>query len=157
MTIRPAEKRDVPAVAQLIEEIEQFYGSTDIQPLDERLTQVEEALFGTPPLAYALIAEDHDGALAGLAAYSFLWPAAGATHSLYLKELYVRDAHRRHGLGQQLMNELRTIAAAHPGCSRIEWTTDTTNPAARAFYKALGFDEYDGKILYRTATGSAAG
>ncbi|WP_406354234.1 cyclophane-containing RiPP N-acetyltransferase HaaN [Streptomyces sp. NBC_00658] len=151
VTIRPAEKGDVQAVAELIEEIERFYGTTDadIQPFDERQTQVEEALFGAPPLASALLVEDEAGDIVGLAAYSFLWPSAGATHSLFLKELYVRDTLRRQGIGVRLMNELRAIAVARPGCSRVEWMTDRVNPDARAFYRALGFEEFDGKVVYR--------
>ncbi|MEV5776282.1 cyclophane-containing RiPP N-acetyltransferase HaaN [Streptomyces antimycoticus] len=152
VTIRPADKRDVLAVAELIEEIERFYGSTEIQSLAERQAQVEEALFGAPPMASALLVEDETGALAGLAAYSFLWPAAGSSHSLFLKELYVRDTLRRQGVGAQLMKELRAVAAARPGCSRVEWMTDHDNPGARAFYKSLGFAEFDGKIIYRVDT-----
>jgi len=149
VTIRPAEKSDVRAVAELIEEIERFYGSTKIQPFDERQSQVEEALFGSPPLASALLVQDEIGDIVGLAAYSFLWPAAGASHSLFLKELYVRGTIRRQGIGARLMNELRDIAAARPGCSRVEWMTDRDNPIARSFYQTLGFAEFDGKIVYR--------
>ncbi|MFD7378968.1 GNAT family N-acetyltransferase [Streptomyces mirabilis] len=99
VTIRPADKRDITAVAELIEEIERFYESTEIQPFEERRAQVEEALFGSPPLASALLVEDEAGDIVGLAAYSFLWPSAGSTHSLFLKELYVRDTLRRQGVG----------------------------------------------------------
>ncbi|MET7561354.1 cyclophane-containing RiPP N-acetyltransferase HaaN [Streptomyces sp. NPDC005479] len=152
VTIRPADRRDIVAVAELIEEIERFYGSTEIQPLEERHSQVEEALFGSPPLASALLVEDGAGKLVGLAAYSFLWPAAGSSHSLFLKELYVRDTLRRQGVGARLMDELRALAAARPGCSRVEWMTDRDNPNARAFYKSLGFAEFDGKIVYRVDT-----
>ncbi|MFC8274321.1 cyclophane-containing RiPP N-acetyltransferase HaaN [Streptomyces sp. NPDC057271] len=156
VTIRPAEQRDVHAVAELIEEIERFYGSTEIQPFEERRAQVEEALFGAAPLASALLVEDVAGDIVGLAAYSFLWPAAGSTHSLFLKELYVRDTLRRQGIGARLMDELRALAAARPGCGRVEWMTDRDNPVARAFYKSLGFAEFDGKIVYRIATTGTA-
>jgi ribosomal protein S18 acetylase RimI-like enzyme len=152
VTIRPAEKSDVRALSELIEEIERFYGSTDtdIQPLDERQSQVEEALFGSPPLASTLVVQDDEtGDIIGLAAYSFLWPAAGSSHSLFLKELYVRSTLRQQGIGARLMNELRGIAAARPGCSRVEWMTDRDNPIARSFYQSLGFAEFDGKIVYR--------
>ncbi|MGW7723093.1 hypothetical protein ACWGJ6_07055 [Streptomyces canus] len=72
--IRSADKRDIPAMAEVIEEIERFYGATDtdIQPIEERRLQVEEALFGVPPLASALLVEDETGDIVGLAAYSFL-------------------------------------------------------------------------------------
>ncbi|WP_405997599.1 cyclophane-containing RiPP N-acetyltransferase HaaN [Streptomyces sp. NBC_00829] len=155
VTIRHAEKGDIRTVAELIEEIERFYGSTEIQHLEERQLQVEEALFGSPPLASALLVEDETGDIVGLAAYSFLWPAAGSSHSLFLKELYVRSTLRRQGVGARLMNELRSIAAARPGCSRVEWMTDRDNPNARNFYRSLGFAEFDGKVVYRVDTGSA--
>ncbi|WP_406450502.1 GNAT family N-acetyltransferase [Streptomyces sp. NBC_00876] len=154
-TIRPADRSDIPALADLIEEIERFYGATEIQPPDERRTQIEEALFGSPPLAAALVVEDENGTLAGLAAYSFLWPATGTTHSLFLKELYLRETLRQQGVGARLMAELHAIAAARPRCSRMEWMTDRSNPAARTFYESLGFAELDGKIVYRV--GASAG
>ena len=93
--------------------------------------------------------EDETGDIVGLAAYSFLWPAAGSSHSLFLKELYVRDTLRRQGIGARLMDELRALAAARPGCSRVEWMADRDNPGARAFYESRGFTESDGKIVYR--------
>ncbi|WNI24581.1 cyclophane-containing RiPP N-acetyltransferase HaaN [Streptomyces sp. ITFR-16] len=156
VTIRPAVREDVPAVAGLIEEIERFYGATDIERVAVRRAQTEQALFGAPPLAHALVAETEDGDIAGLAAYSFLWPATNATHSLFLKELYVREPLRQQGVGARLMAELRAIAAARPGCSRMEWMTDSTNPSARRFYKSLGFAEYEGKIIYRITPSSPA-
>jgi len=52
---------------------------------------VRAALFADPPLARALLAWDGH-VLAGLASYSFLWPADGLSAGLYLKELYVARA-----------------------------------------------------------------
>jgi ribosomal protein S18 acetylase RimI-like enzyme len=148
IVVRRAEPNDAKAVAAMIEEIERYYGATTIQPFEERLAQVEAALFGAPPLANAVLAFA-DGEAVGLAAYSFLWPAAGSTHSLFLKELYVRPDGRRLGTGTRLMQEIKSIAAARPGCSRIEWMTDRDNEDARAFYQRLGFEEFMGKVNYR--------
>ena len=49
VTIRPVVTSDVRGLAELIEGIERFYGTTDadIQPFDEREAQVEGALFGS--------------------------------------------------------------------------------------------------------------
>ena len=110
-TVRAAGPTDITRIAHLIEEIEGYYGSTDIQPLEQRVTQVEEALFGPQPLASALLAEDEHGEVLGFAAYSFLWPAAGSTHSLFLKELYVREVARRRGVGAALMDAIRLVSA----------------------------------------------
>ena len=147
--IRPATPADLPIIAHLIEEIERFYGATTVQPLEERITQTQQALFDVPPLAYTLLAETPDGDLLGLAAYSYLWPAAGSTHSIFLKELFVRQPARRQGTATALMAALRTLAAERPGCTRVEWLTDRDNPDARAFYRALGVSELDSKIVYR--------
>lgn len=150
LLVRGAEPGDVTALASLIEEIERFYGAIEVQPFEEREAQVEQALFGTPPLASVILAEI-GGEMVGMAAYSFLWPAAGSTHSLFLKELYVRPRGRRRGVGKRLMGEIRAVAEARPGCSRVEWMTDRDNDASIAFYRSLGFDEHEGKVMYRVA------
>ena len=151
IVVRPAEINDVIAMADLLEELERFYGAVETEPLDQRVRGIEEALFGTPVAAFALLAWD-DATLAGLASYSFLWPAAGVTRSLYLKELYVRRDRRRSGVGRLLMDELLAIAVAG-GCSRMEWTTETDNVAAQAFYGVLGAERLEGKVFYRVSTG----
>lgn len=147
--IRPAEATDITAIADLIEKIELFYGSSSIQERGQRITQVTQALFGNPPLASALVVVTESGDIVGLAAYSYLWPAAGSSHSLFLKELYISDEFRKQGIGKRIMQELHSVALQRPGCSRIEWTTDKDNTGARSFYRDLGFEEYDGKIFFR--------
>lgn len=149
MTIRPAAAPDVVPLAELIKEVEEHYGATQIADLATRIKQTEEALFGSPPLAAALVAVDESGLLTGLAAYTWLWPAAGATHSLYLKELFVRERFRRLGVGRLLMAELLAIAQRRSGCIRMEWTTDHDSAGARQFYADLGFTELPRKIFYR--------
>jgi GNAT superfamily N-acetyltransferase len=120
---------DEAAIAGLCAELDGFYGDTAQGTPPERAAQVRTVLFGEPPLAWALLAWDGPE-LAGFASYSFLWPAAGLTASLYLKELYVASARRRDGTGTLLMSGLYQIAAGR-GCSRVEWTTDTSNPGAQ--------------------------
>lgn len=153
VVIRDAGPGDIRTIAEMIEEIERYYGATEIQPLEQRLAQVDQALFGSPPLANVLLAQD-GAEIVGLAAYSFLWPAEGTTHSLYVKELYVRAGSRRTRTGSRLLDELRAIAEARSGCSRIEWTTDRDNESAMAFYDALGYRELNSKIMYRSAVAS---
>lgn len=138
---------DEAAIAALCAKLDEFYGDPPEGAPDERARQVRDVLFGSPPLAWALVAWD-DGAPAGFAGYSFLWPAAGLTASLYLKELYVAGAYRRTGVGKMLMDELSAIAARR-GLSRVEWTTDTSNQGAQAFYKGLGAKPLQSKIFYR--------
>jgi GNAT superfamily N-acetyltransferase len=146
-TIAPAEPADVHALADLMEELDRFYGVTAFDPLDVREEQIRRGLFGPQPLAYVLLAKDGDD-LVGMAAYSFLWPAAGVSTSLFLKELYVRQDRQRTGVGRLLVAALCDVAVA-AGCSRVEWQTDQDNLAAQGFYKALGVAVYPGKVFYR--------
>jgi GNAT superfamily N-acetyltransferase len=140
---------DEVAIAALCAELDEFYGDIPEGTPHERASLTRDILFGSPPLAYALVAWDGE-APAGFAAYSFLWPAAGLTASLYLKELYVLEAYRRTGVGQMLMDGLYEIARRR-GLSRVEWTTDTSNPGAQAFYEARGVKPLTSKIFYRAA------
>ncbi len=143
----PAERAHVEAIAVLAEEMDRFYGVAEVEPRDLRIRQINEAIFSSPPSAYALLAWD-DGELVGFAAYSFLWPAIGLTRSLYLKELYVVEAARRTGIGKLLMGHLYEIAVKND-CTRVEWTTDSGNPDAQRFYAELGVPLNGSKLFYR--------
>jgi GNAT superfamily N-acetyltransferase len=149
VTVRPARREDVEAIASLLGELDQFYGAGQIEPLAERMAGTESALFTSPQAASALLAWT-GSSLSGLATYSFLWPAAGVTRSLYLKELYVAAANRRDGVGTRLMNEILSVAREQ-NCSRVEWTTETDNVAARQFYSTFSASLQDGKVLFRVA------
>jgi len=149
IVVTPAAPGHVEAMAALLADMDRFYGATEAElgPLDQRSQQINDALFGEPPAAYALLGWD-DARLVGFAAYSFLWPAIGMTRSLYLKELYVAQDARRHRVGERLMQALFEAAEAHL-CSRVEWTTDDDNAAARRFYDALGHRRLPSKLFYR--------
>ncbi|MDG4790159.1 GNAT family N-acetyltransferase [Micromonospora sp. WMMD1102] len=143
----PATRQDAPAIADLLEEMDRFYGETQFESPDVRAAQIEELLFGDAPAAFVLLAK-HDNEAIGLATYTFLWPAVGITRSLYLKELYVRQICQRAGIGTLLMRHLADICVQHK-CSRMEWTTDRDNSAAQKFYDRLPAPMNRGKIFYR--------
>jgi GNAT superfamily N-acetyltransferase len=147
ITVTHAELADIEGLAGVAEDMDRFYGATEVEPLEIRVRQISEALFHDPPSAYALLARD-DSALIGFASYSFLWPAVGLTRSLYLKELYVIEAARGQGVGKLLMGHLCNIAVKN-GCSRLEWTTDRDNIDARRFYDQLGVLVKESKLFYR--------
>jgi GNAT superfamily N-acetyltransferase len=138
---------DVAALAILTEELDRFYGATEFDPPEQREDQIRATLFGSRPVAYALLAKDGPD-LVGFASYSFLWPAAGVTSSLFLKELYVRQDRQRQGVGRALMQALAGVAVDN-GCGRLEWQTDDDNEQAKRFYKLLGAPVFASKVFYR--------
>jgi GNAT superfamily N-acetyltransferase len=147
ITLADAVPGDEGAIAALCAELDEFYGALPEGLPADREVQVRDALFGDPPLARVLLAWDGE-APAGFAAYAFLWPALGLSASLYLKELYVAEAYRRGGVGRALMAGVHDVARRR-GLSRIEWTTDSSNVSAQAFYGSLGATPLASKIFYR--------
>ncbi|WP_211244428.1 GNAT family N-acetyltransferase [Actinospica robiniae] len=149
ITLAPARPEDAADLVGLMNELERFYGGEPGELFEEQVGQIGDALFSNSPAGHVVLARDGNNA-AGFASYSFLWPAAGFTRSLYLKELYVAEKYRRRGVGRLLMDELHELAREHQ-CSRVEWTTDTPNDGARRFYEHLGYAEgAASKILYRS-------
>jgi GNAT superfamily N-acetyltransferase len=145
--IGPAMPADVDMIVSLLNEMDEFYGDPESETVDERARQVKQFLFDGAAEVKALVARD-GGSVVGVASYSMLWPAVRTTRSLYLKELYVLKAWRGKGVGRQLMDEIDRVAR-ELGCSRVEFTTDTNNHDAQAFYTSLGFEPNPGKIFYR--------
>jgi GNAT superfamily N-acetyltransferase len=145
--VSTASPGDVLDMAKLFQEMDEFYGDPTIEPISQRAEQISAILFGETPLAFSLLAWDN-GQLVGFASYSVLWPAAGTTKSLYLKELYVTESHRGTGTGRHLMRELFRNAL-DSNCSRVEWTTDTDNLDAQGFYEKLGIPTLQSKVFYR--------
>jgi len=151
----PARPTDVRVIAALTEEMDRFYGATEFEALDTRISQITDAVFGHPPAAHVLLASNGSRPV-GFASYSFLWPAVGLTKSLYLKELYVTESARRSGIGRLIMRKLFDVARER-GCSRVEWTTDRGNPDAQQFYESIGMRENASKIFYRLDGGGLGG
>lgn len=134
-------------MADLFLEMDTFYGEDVMEPAGVKIRHITSVLFVDPPLVYSILAWD-GAALIGMAAYSFLWPAARTTKSLYLKELYVRQSHRRRGVGRLLMQQIFKVANDND-CSRVEWTTDEDNLKAQRFYEKLGVPANASKVFYR--------
>lgn len=145
--IRRAEGGDLKAIIQILQEMDEYYGEQAIEPSGVKAAQITASLLGKNNSAYGLVAYD-EVEIAGFCSYSFLWPAVLSTKSLYLKELYVSQSHRRHGIGVMLMQHIFAIAKQN-NCSRVEWTTDRDNKEAQQFYERLGFTPLPSKLFYR--------
>jgi ribosomal protein S18 acetylase RimI-like enzyme len=70
------------------------------------------------------------------------FPASELSMSLYIRDLYVAKVARRLGVGRMLV-KAGTHLAVTGGFSAVEWTTDSTNAAARQLYKSCGARQLD--------------
>ncbi|ODO07443.1 hypothetical protein L198_01022 [Cryptococcus wingfieldii CBS 7118] len=63
------------------------------------------------------------------------WKAAP---ELFVENIYVKQEHRKKGLGKEFFAEMAAVAR-DKGCARIEWKTHEDNPPGITFYEnALG-------------------
>jgi len=148
--VRAAEPRDVAAIHSLIGELadyeklrHQFIGSA---------VDLERHLFGPRPCAWALVAEV-DGVVRGFALSFRSYSTFLCRPGIYLEDLYVQPAWRRHGIGRALLAALAQ-QAVEEGCGRLEWAVLDWNAPSIAFYRQLGAQPMDEWTTFRL-TGEA--
>jgi GNAT superfamily N-acetyltransferase len=148
--VRAAEPRDVAAIHGLIGELadyeklrHQFIGSA---------VDLERHLFGPRPCAWALVAEV-EGVVRGFALSFRSYSTFLCRPGIYLEDLYVQPAWRRHGIGRALLAALAQ-QAVEEGCGRLEWAVLDWNAPSIAFYRQLGAQPMDEWTTFRL-TGEA--
>lgn len=136
--IRRAVPADVPQLLELMRHLAEF------ERYDADFAVTAEILLAQgfehePPDFHALVADDPDvaGALSGMLVYYIIPFTFRARPTLYIKELYVAESGRGHGIGASLMRAAAGEALAL-GCATIKWQVAEWNTNARAFYEQLG-------------------
>jgi GNAT superfamily N-acetyltransferase len=152
--IRPATREDVPSIHALVRELARY------EKLEDQHVGTAEALgdhlFGARRYCEALVASDDagpDARVVGFALYFHNYSTFLARPGIYLEDLFVLPAERRHGHGRALLHALARIAVER-GCGRFEWSVLHWNEPAIRFYEALGATPLDEWGLFRI-TGDA--
>jgi GNAT superfamily N-acetyltransferase len=145
LNIRPAERADVPLVADLIRQLAVF------EKLEHEVVLTDEllvaGLFGARPYAEAVIAEE-DGLPIGFALFFHTFSTFLARPGIYLEDLFVLPDHRGRGVGRALLGHLAHLALER-GCGRLEWAVLTWNQEAIRFYERLGARPNSEWTVYR--------
>lgn len=133
LAIRPATRADADTIASLVREL------ADYEKLlhEARATPADFAreLDAPNPVIHVLIAE-WNGEPAGFALYFYNFSTFVGRTGIYLEDLFVRPAHRKHGIGRALLRALARIARDR-GCGRMEWAVLDWNEPALRFYRSL--------------------
>ena len=128
--IRPAEPADISLILALIVELAEYERAVgDAVGTEEQLAA---ALFGSEPLAEAVIAE-LDEIPVGFALFFTTFSTWLCLPGIWLEDLYVRPQHRRAGIGRALFAHVAGIAVQR-GCGRMEWSALDWNTPALSFY-----------------------
>ena len=132
--IRPATPADVGTILRFVRDLAAFEREPDAVEATE--ATLAAALFGTPPAAEAVIAEDATGPL-GFALFFHNFSTWTGRRGLYLEDLYVTPEARGKGVGTALLRHLAALALER-GCGRFEWSVLDWNADAIAFYRKVG-------------------
>ena len=105
----------------------------DVTALDDRLYQHNAAVTGCDNGRWlAIFVRDETGDIvAGL--HGWTWGGTG-----FVRTLWVREDHRRHGLGARLLAAAEREAASR-GCREVQ--LDTHDFQASGFYRHLGYSQ----------------
>jgi GNAT superfamily N-acetyltransferase len=149
--IRTARPEDVPEILAMIRELAEYERA--LEHVESTEDDLERALFGPSPAAYAHVAALDDGAVAGFALWFVNYSTWTGRHGIYLEDLYVRPQHRGGGYGKALLGELARLCVER-GYTRLEWWVLDWNEPALGFYRSIGAQPMDEWTVYRV-TGSA--
>ena len=141
IVIRVPTEVDKEALASHFLEMQTYYGA----PVPYAVAARAAVLACKPPMQTfdprVLIAVDGNTILGSLV-MNVTFPASELSMSLYIRDLYVAKAARRRGVGRMLV-KAGTHLAVTEGFSAVEWTTDSTNKAARQLYQSCGARQLD--------------
>jgi GNAT superfamily N-acetyltransferase len=130
-----ATKKDIPLIREFILELAEYERAKPGQaPVTEK--DLAETLFGKRPAAEVLIAYLSDEP-AGFALFFHNYSTWLGKRGIYLEDLFVRPAARKHGVGFALLRALARIALDRD-CGRVDWAVLTWNELAISFYKQIG-------------------
>lgn len=138
MAIRKAVEGDADALWELMRDLAVFEKYIDVFAITPDIVR-ESGFRKDPPDFFSIVAEEA-GKLCGMLVYYFLPYTAQAQPAIYMKELFVAEAHRGRGVGERLMRALEAEAKAS-GCTTIKWTVGPWNAPGIRFYERLGAKE----------------
>lgn len=146
-----ATKTDIPLIREFILELAEYERA---KPGEAPVTEMDlaETLFGKRPAAEVLIAYVGSEP-AGFALFFHNYSTWLGKRGIYLEDLFVRPAARKHGVGFALLRALARLALERD-CGRIDWSVLTWNELAISFYKQIGAKSMDDWTSFRL-TGDA--
>ncbi|CAN5141276.1 GNAT family N-acetyltransferase [soil metagenome] len=134
LSIRAARSDDAGLVFSFVRELAEYQKSS--AEVDATEPVIAEALFGSQPRVFCDIAE-WDGEPVGFALWFLNFSSFRGRHGVYLEDLFVRPAHRGHGVGKSLLARLARRCVDN-GWTQFEWSVLNWNAPSIAFYRSIG-------------------
>jgi len=133
MNIRKGTIQDLPHILNLIKELAAYEKAPN--EVVVTIDQMENWGFGNDKIFDFFVAEKN-GSIIGIALYYFKY-STWKGKCLFLEDIIVTEAERRHGIGKLLFDEVAKVAKAD-GVKRMEWQVLEWNEPAIQFYRKYG-------------------
>lgn len=146
MTIRFAEREDIPKIFDFIKGIAEYEKMSDEVVATE--ATLEEWLFDRKTAEVIFAVEN--GKEVGFALFFHNFSTFVGRGGIYLEDLYVYPEHRGKGYGKALLKKLAAIAVER-NCGRLEWCCLNWNKPSIDFYLSLGATPMTEWTTYRVA------
>ena len=147
VNIRRARPGDEPELVAMMRALADFEHALDECTVTEE--QLSRALFGDRATVYAHVAEV-DGEPAAMALWFCNFSTWDGVAGIYLEDLFVKSAFRRHGLARALLATLARECVEN-GYTRLSWAVLDWNTNAIALYDAVGGHPQTEWITYRVS------
>ena len=137
LTISVVGTPDLPELAPMLRGYCDFY---EVDPSDEKLAALSEALIADPDEGVQLMARAADGKPVGFATIYWTWQTLYAARVGVLNDLYVTPESRGTGTGRALI--ARSLQLCHErGAEKLVWETAPDNTTAQRLYDGIGAEK----------------
>jgi len=144
LTIRKAERKDVPLLLAFIKGIAKYEKMEDQVVATPEVLESEMFDHQKAEAVFAVV----NGREVGFALYFYNFSTFIGHSGLYLEDLFVWPEFRGQGYGKALLLHLADIARSRR-CGRMEWTCLNWNQPSIDFYLSLGAVPMDDWTVYR--------
>jgi GNAT superfamily N-acetyltransferase len=142
--LRDAVIEDSQTILKFIKGIAKYEKLED--GVEANLEDIKQSIFIDKD-AHVVLAFEDDLPI-GFALYFYNYSTFKGRKGLYLEDLYVEEAYRHKGIGNQLFDFLRN-KAKNENCGRMEWVCLDWNQSAIDFYKKKGAIPMEDWTIYR--------
>jgi ribosomal protein S18 acetylase RimI-like enzyme len=130
ITIRKASEEDFPDILLLIKELAAFEHAPD------KVTNTVEQMKMEKNLFSCFVAETENKQIIGMALYFFAY-YTWVGKSLYLEDIYIKEAYRKQSIGKMLLQKIFEVAREE-NCKRVRWQVLNWNQNAISMYRKNG-------------------
>lgn len=128
--IRIATEHDFPAIVEMFKEFAHF------ERLDDRMVNTVSRMTDEKNYFNCFVAVNTDEMIVGYATHFFAY-FTWTGKSLYMDDLYVKEAFRGKGIGTMLLQKVIGYAR-ESGCHKLRWQVSDWNEPAIRLYKHIG-------------------